>query len=58
MQDVNGIFEEHKELIANSKVTPIKLAELMNLLAQNIINNRAAQEVLLKWHNMDHLLKK
>ena len=48
LRDVMGYLKEHKELIANFKVTPIKLAELMNLLAQNIINNRAAQEVFIE----------
>ncbi len=45
LRDVMGYLKEHKQSIAEFKITPEKLAQLMNLLAKGTINNRAAQEI-------------
>lgn len=45
LRDIMGYLKEHKLHISNFKMSPNKLAELMNLLGDGAINNRAAQEV-------------
>ena len=45
LRDIMGYLKEHKLHISNFKMSPNKLAELMNLLGSGAINNRAAQEV-------------
>ena len=45
LRDIMGYLKEHKLHISNFKVSPNKLAELINLLEDGTINNRAAQEV-------------
>ncbi len=45
LRDVMGYLKEHKIQLAEFKVTPEKLAKLVNLLEKGAINNRAAQEV-------------
>jgi aspartyl-tRNA(Asn)/glutamyl-tRNA(Gln) amidotransferase subunit B len=45
LRDVIGFLKEQKLHISNFKMSPNKLAEIMNLLQDGAINNRAAQEV-------------
>jgi aspartyl-tRNA(Asn)/glutamyl-tRNA(Gln) amidotransferase subunit B len=45
LRDIMGYLKEHKIHISNFKMSPNKLAELMNLLEDGTINNRGAQEV-------------
>lgn len=45
LRDIMGYLKEHKLHISNFKMSPNKLAELMNLLEAGTINNRAAQEI-------------
>lgn len=45
LRDIIGYLKEHKLHISNFKMSPNKLAELMNLLEDGAINNRGAQEV-------------
>lgn len=45
LRDVMGYLKEHKISILDCKVTPEKLAELIGLIEQGVINNRAAQEI-------------
>lgn len=47
LRDVMGYLKEHKLSITECKVTPEKLAQLMNLLEKGTINNRAAQEIFM-----------
>ena len=45
LRDVIGYLKEQKITFAEFKITPEKLAELINLLDQDVINNRTAKEV-------------
>ena len=45
LRDIIGYLKEHKMHISNFKMSPNKLAEIMNLIEDGIINNRAAVEV-------------
>lgn len=45
LRDVMGYLKEHKISLAEFKVSPEKLANLVTLLEKGVINNRAAQEV-------------
>jgi aspartyl-tRNA(Asn)/glutamyl-tRNA(Gln) amidotransferase subunit B len=45
LRDIMGYLKEHKLHISNFKMSPNKLAALMNLMEDGVINNRAAQEV-------------
>jgi aspartyl-tRNA(Asn)/glutamyl-tRNA(Gln) amidotransferase subunit B len=47
LRDLMKLLKDQKIAIGESKITPRLLAELVNLLDQGIINNRAAQEVFL-----------
>lgn len=46
LRDVMGYLKEHKLSINEYKVTPEKLAEIVELVDNGTINNHAAQEVL------------
>lgn len=48
LRDLIGFLNEEKIDITQCKVTPEKLAKLINLLEQNIINSRSAKEVFLE----------
>jgi len=45
LRDLMGLLKEQNSVLSQSKITPEKLAQLVDLLDKNIINNRAAQEV-------------
>lgn len=45
LRDLMGLLKEQNSELSQSKITPEKLAQLVDLLDKNIINNRAAQEV-------------
>lgn len=45
LRDLMAYLKESKESLQSCKVTPEKLAQLINLLASGTINNRAAQEI-------------
>ncbi len=45
LRDVMGYLKNEKVAIVDYKLTPEHCAELINLLEQGVINNRAAQEV-------------
>lgn len=45
LRDVIGYLNEYKITLQEFKVTPEKLAALLDMLAQDIINNHAAKEV-------------
>lgn len=45
LRDVMGYLKEHKLSLAEFKVTPEKLAELVSLLEQGVINNHAAKQI-------------
>ena len=45
LRDVMGYLKEHKLSLAEIKMTPERLAALVDMVTQGIINNRAAQEV-------------
>lgn len=45
VRDLMGYIKEAKISLAECKVTPQHLAGLVNLIDQNVINNRSAQEV-------------
>lgn len=48
LRDVMGYLNEHKLLLADFKVTPEKLAEIIELVEQGKINNNAAKEVFVE----------
>ena len=45
LRDVMGYLKEHKLSLASFKVTPEKLAQLVDLIENNTINNSAAKQV-------------
>lgn len=45
LRDVMGHVKEAKIELAEAKITPIKLAQLVDLIEKGVINNRAAKEV-------------
>lgn len=45
LRNLMGYLKEHKQLLSECKVTPLKLAELVELLEQDTINSSVAQEV-------------
>lgn len=45
LRDLMGLLKEQNISLEQSKITPDKLAELVDLLDKQVINNRAAQEV-------------
>jgi len=45
LRDVLGSIKEHKQNIDQCKVTPAKLAEIIKMVEDNLINNKAAKEV-------------
>ena len=45
LRDIIALLKEQKISLANCKVTPEKLAQLIDLLEKDSINNRAAQEI-------------
>ena len=45
LRDVSAAVKEHKVSLAELKATPVLLAELVTLMHNKVINNRAAQEV-------------
>lgn len=45
LRDVMGFLKNEKVTLNNFKLTPANCAELVNLVEQNVINNRSAQEV-------------
>ncbi len=47
LRDLMGYLKEEKVELIDCKVTPDKLAELVNLIEKKIINNTAAKEVFL-----------
>jgi len=47
LRDVMGYLKEHKISLHEFKITPHMLAELITLLENSTINNRAAQEIFL-----------
>lgn len=48
LRDIMALLKEEKITLAACKVTPEKLAQLVQLLEKDVINNRAAQEVFLE----------
>jgi aspartyl-tRNA(Asn)/glutamyl-tRNA(Gln) amidotransferase subunit B len=48
LRDVMGLSKEQKVGLGQLRVTPALLAELVNMLDEGLINNRAAQEVFLE----------
>lgn len=48
LRDVMGYVKEYKQDLFSLSITPEKLAELVNLIEQGIINTRAGQEVFLE----------
>ena len=48
LRNLMGLLKEQKITLDQCKITPEKLAALMELLEANTINNRTAQEVFLK----------
>jgi aspartyl-tRNA(Asn)/glutamyl-tRNA(Gln) amidotransferase subunit B len=47
LRDIMGYLKDQKITLAEFKVTPEKLAQLIALVDKSVINNRAAQEVFL-----------
>ncbi len=45
LRDLMGYIKEQKITLTECKITPEKLAQLVNLIDQNVINIRAAQQV-------------
>ena len=45
LRDIMGLIKEEKITLAQCKVTPEKLAQLVTLIDNGVINNRTAQEV-------------
>lgn len=45
LRDFMALLKEQKLTIAECKITPAHIAELVTLLEKNIINNRAAQQI-------------
>lgn len=45
LRDIMGLIKNEKITLAECKITPEKLAQLVNLIDQGIINNRTAQEI-------------
>lgn len=48
LRDLLGYAKEHKIALNDIKITPDKMAALVNLIDQGVINARAAQEVFLE----------
>jgi aspartyl-tRNA(Asn)/glutamyl-tRNA(Gln) amidotransferase subunit B len=45
IRDVQGCWKEHNLTRAGFRMTPVHLASLIRMVAENVINNRSAQEV-------------
>jgi aspartyl-tRNA(Asn)/glutamyl-tRNA(Gln) amidotransferase subunit B len=45
LRDIMALLKDHKVSLADCKVTPEKLAQLVDLLEKDAINNRVAQEI-------------
>lgn len=48
LRDLMAYLKESKESLSSCKITPEKLAQLVNLVATGVINNRAAQEIFIE----------
>ena len=68
LRDLLGYLKENKITIAECKITPDKLAKLVDLMEKNVINNHAAKEVfeiiaktgqdpmdIIKEHNLEQM---